>query len=272
MRNQSATEMLSATTPELDFDPVVNMGRQVLYRFAALSFLDPLAGAWEKLTALRNDPLVIEAAALMRGLQAAKPAELARGERPIEMLDPAVVLACLPDSRQALNIQYENTFGLLVSSNCPPYEMEYVNSKFTFQRSNTLADVSGFYRAFGLSVAETPPERHDHIVLELEFMACLLGLERGAAAADGGSAAQRRQICRDGQSRFFETHLAWWLPTFGELVARQNPNGFYAAAARFLGAFVATERALLGLPPASGRVAPTAEERPEFCEACELAT
>ena len=32
--------------------------RQVLYRFAAIAFLDPNKGAWRLLTALRNEPLV----------------------------------------------------------------------------------------------------------------------------------------------------------------------------------------------------------------------
>jgi TorA maturation chaperone TorD len=272
MRKPSASVMISGTPPALDVDPAVNMGRQALYRFTALSFLDPRSGSWEKLTALRTDRLLIEAAALIRGLQGARPAELARGERPFEMLDPSVVLDRLPDSPQALNAQYESTFGLLVSSNCPPYEMEYVNSKFTFQRSNTLADINGFYHAFGLTVPEGRPERPDHIVLELEFMACLLTLEREAAADGAAGAARRRQICRDAQCRFFETHLAWWLPTFAELVARQNVNGFYAAAGSFLAAFIAAEGALLGLPPVTGRVEPTTEERPELCEGCALAT
>jgi TorA maturation chaperone TorD len=260
----------AATSPSTVIDPIVNMARQAIYRFSALSFLDPRSGSWDRLNTLRDDPCLVEAAELIRSLPEARPAQLSRGELLLEMLDPSLVLDRLPDSPLVLNAQYENTFGLLVSSNCPPYEMEYVNSKFTFQRSNTLADISGFYSAFGLTVAETHPERHDHVVLELEFMACLIGLEREAAGADSEAVSRRQQVCRDAQLCFVEGHLAWWLPTFGALVMRQNVDGFYAAAAAFLMAFIPAERAMLGLPSVSRDVAPTAEERPEFCEGCQV--
>jgi TorA maturation chaperone TorD len=186
------------------------------------------------------------------------------------MLDPRRVLDRLPDSDRALNTQYENTFGLLVSSNCPPYETEYINSKFAFQRSNTLADISGFYQAFGLTTSDIRPERPDHVVLELEFMACLLGLERQAYDQDSERQKTRRQVCRDAQTRFLHEHLGWWTPAFAKLLRVADPKGFYAAAGDFLAALIPTERAFLKVPPASQPVGPTTVERPEHCEGCEL--
>jgi TorA maturation chaperone TorD len=176
----------------------------------------------------------------------------------------------LPASAETLNTEYETTFGLLVSSNCPPYEMEYVNSKFTFQRSNTLADVSGFYRAFGVAGSDMHPERPDHIVLELEFMATLLGLERLAADSSSPISRDRQQLCCMAQSRFIEEHLGWWAPAFCMLLGKQNGSGFYAAAGAFVAAFIAAEKVLQGLPPTSPGVAPSTEERPECCDGCQL--
>ena len=253
------------------FDPALNMARQSLYRFAALSLLDPQAGSWEQLNRLRDDPLLSAAAAFIRTLPAAQLQELGVGERPLEELDAQLVLDRLPDSKQAFNAQYENTFGLLVSSACPPYETEYVDSKFAFQRSNSLADVSGFYRAFGLAISDRRPERPDHVVLELEFMAHLLGLERHAAVENPDRRREHQQVCRDAQARFLGEHLAWWTPVFARLLGGANPNGFYAAAGIFLAALIPAERGLLRLPPASHRVGPSAVERPELCEGCELA-
>ena len=253
-----------------DFDPAINMARQALYRFAALSFLDPQAEAWQRLTALHDDQLLLEAAALIRSLPQARPVKLERGEHPIEMLDPRLVLDRLPDSQPALNAQYEGTFGLLVSSNCPPYETEYINSKFAFQRSNTLADVSGFYHAFGLTTADGHPERPDHIALELEFMASLLGLERQAADDGLTRRIDRQQVCRDAQSRFLQEHLGWWVLAFAKLLAKSDPQGYYSAAGIFLAALMPAERALLGMPPPLQPAAPSTIESPELCEGCQL--
>lgn len=271
MRLAVAADLTSTTNPSADVDPVVNMARQAMYRFAALSFLDPQAGAWDRLDALFDDRLLLEAAALIRSLPQAEPNELGRGEHAIEMLDPRIVLGRLPNSACALNAQYESTFGLLVSSNCPPYESEYINSKFAFQRSNTLADISGFYHAFGLTTADGHPERPDHVVLELEFMACLLGLERQAADQDPARRTDRQQVCRAAQSRFLQEHLGWWTPAFAKLLEVGDPQGFYATAGVFLAALIPAERALLGLPPSSQPAAPSTVERPELCEGCELA-
>ena len=47
--------LLASTTA---LDPALSMARQALYRFAALSLLDPKCGSWEQLDALRDDPVV----------------------------------------------------------------------------------------------------------------------------------------------------------------------------------------------------------------------
>ncbi len=263
--NTAATEGSTADTAML-------MARQSLYRFAALTLLDPQAGAWERLDALRTDPIPAQAAALIRDVPQAVPEELGLGERPLCDLDADRVLAKLPDSRQCLNDQYESRFGLLVSNACPPYETEYINSKFSFQRSNALADVSGFYRAFGLSISEERHERPDHIVLELEFMAMLIGLQRQATIGSPVTGDERAQVCREAQARFLREHLAWWVPAFSRLLLRENPYGFYAAVSEFLAALIPAERALLGVESASQPVVPDSQDQdpPEACEGCQL--
>jgi TorA maturation chaperone TorD len=159
-----------------------------------------------------------------------------------------------------------------VSSNCPPYETEYIDSKFTFQRSQGLADIAGFYRAFGLEPTAVHPERQDHLVLELEFTALLLGLEQAAAESDHPDRIARRAVCADAYRKFLDDHLIWWVPTFAHLLSKQDPGGFYDAASTFLAALMTAERSLAGLPVSSGRVTPSTVERPEECEGCVLNT
>lgn len=262
---------MTETNCETTCDAVALMARQSLYRFAALSLLDPKAGSWEQLKARCEDALLCEAAGIVCDLPAAKPKNLGLGERPLSELDPSRVLARLPDSCQEFNQQYENTFGLLVSNACPPYETEYIDSKYAFQRSNSLADISGFYNAFGLTTSTAHPERPDHIVQELEFMAFLLGFERQAADCDVKVRQLRLDVCRDAQTQFLREHLSWWAPALAKLLSRENAGGFYDAAGVFLAALIPAERALLGVEPTEQHAEPSPLERPETCEGCELA-
>ncbi len=194
----------------------------------------------------------------------------APGERPLCELAVSPIFASLPTSGDEFNRLYEETFGLLVSNACPPYETDYIDGKLTFQRSNMLADVSGFYRAFGVSPSQQHPERPDHIVLELEFMAFLIGLTRQAEAAGPGRQPGRVETCLDAQARFLREHLTWWTPAFARLLGHEGQGGFYEAVAHFLAAFITAERTLFEIAPHSVRAVPSGLERPEACEGCLL--
>ena len=263
--------MICNTTNPTSFDPALNMARQSLYRLCAVSLLDPRAGAWEQLSHI-DSRTPLEAAAFLRQFPHTVADSLGLGERPLAELNPEPLFARLPGSAEELNDVYERTFGLLVSNACPPYESEYIDSKYTFQRSNTLADVSGFYRAFGLTTSDWHPERQDHVVLELEFMAFLLAHERRAAELSDPRHQEYAEICRRAQARFLREHLAWWTPVFAKLLGRENPGGFYDTVGRLLAALIPAERALLGVevPTAAMPPVPSMVERPEACEGCEL--
>jgi len=251
------------------FDPALNRARHALYRFLSIGFLDPRAEMWQELA----DPVLLDsvraAAELIREESLAEAAELGSGERPLNQLDPAEVLAQVPSTENELNAEFERTFGLLVSGNCPPYATEYIDGKFTFQRSHHLADIAGFYRAFGLEVSATWPDRQDHLTLQLEFMSVLIGLEQ-AANVESTEGLERMEVCRAAQRQFFGDHLAWWVPTFAKLLCNANPGGFYAELGLFLTAFIPAERSLLGISPVHGRFKPSLSHSPEDCEGCGL--
>lgn len=244
--------------------------RQVMYRFLSIGLADPRVGAAGELWAAESRQLVCQAAAIFRDQFDAPPQTLARGELPRSELDPGLVFAALPATPETLNAVYESTFGLLVSSACPPYETEFIHSKLDFQRAQALSDIAGFYSAFGFDVSRDHPERPDHLAVELEFMASLLGLERFALQESSIDASERVDICHRAQRTFLQEHLAWWVPTFAKLLTQQAVGTFYAATARVLAAWIAIERDHLDVPVIESVARPMSIERPEECQGCLL--
>lgn len=260
-----------ATTVPL-FDLALNQSRAVLYRLLASALADPRTGSWSRLVEPSTRTLSAHAAEFLRTQRQAVASPLARGEQPLELLDVEPLFLAIPESAEALNARYESAFGLLVSGGCPPYESEYVDGKLSFQRAQLLADVAGFYQAFGLEPSHKHPERHDHLVLELEFMATLLDLEHRAAAQSEPDSDERIAVCREAQRTFLTEHLAWWVPAFAALLRHQAPQGFYATVADLLGAFVAAERGQLSVDAPHCAPQPSRVERPEECEGCALSS
>jgi TorA maturation chaperone TorD len=252
-------------------DPALLLARRACYRFAALALADPRTGSWNALSDPETQALVTQAAEVIRNEDAAVARPLGLGELPLAQLDPALVISRLPRTAGALNELYEATFGLLGGSKCPPYETEYVPSKFAFQRSNMLADVAGFYHAFGLQTSTSHPDRPDHAALECEFLAQLLELQWRAGQSDSPNAASQEEVSRLAIERFLKEHVVWWLPAFARLLVRQDPGGFYEAVANFLAALVTAERALAGIEPAHQRPEPSPIETLDECSGCELA-
>jgi TorA maturation chaperone TorD len=243
------------------FSAALNSARRAIYRFAAMAYSDPKAETWPCLVDTNSQACLHAACELLRTEPAAVVSTLGLGESPLEQLDPAMVVARIPASAAELNHAYERTFGLLVTGACTPYETEYIDSKLSFQRAQQMADVGGFYHAFGV---EPDAERPDHIALELEFMATLIDLESRAQTED------QLAVCRKAQADFVADHLAWWVPSFARLLGRENPDDFYASVGRLVCAFLPAERGLLGVAPHLLPTQPTTLERPEECEGCLL--
>lgn len=258
-------------TVNTSVDPALLLARRACYRLVAVALADPQTGAWSELTDQTTQAFVAEAAEILRDEDAAVARPLALGERPLADLDPAKLFARLPKSAAELNDLYEANFGLLGGSKCPPYEIEYVPSKFTFQRSNMLADIAGFYKAFGLETSSSNPDRPDHIALECEFLAQVLYLQCQALQAQTPDAASKAELCQQAVYRFLNEHFAWWTPAFARILAHQDPDGFYEAVVHFLAALVAAERALAGIEPPQHTAEPSPIENADQCSGCELA-
>jgi DMSO reductase family type II enzyme chaperone len=146
---------------------------------------------------------------------------------------------------EALQAEHRRVFGPIISNECPPYETQY-GSIHIFQQSQDLADIAGFYRAFGLDVSDRSRERVDYIGLELEFMSFLAYKQAYALTYHG---ADKADICMDAQRKFLQDHLGRWAPLFAMLLQRKAESGFYHALAALTAAFLAFEAARLGVEP-----------------------
>lgn len=147
---------------------------------------------------------------------------------------------------------------------CSPYETAYVRQPFA--RSRQLADIAGFYEAFGLRPAEGSRARPpDFIATELEFMSLLLRKEAYASLSGWDD---RRAVAADAARGFLEDHLGRWYEAFGdEIDACSDPRSFYVQVADLLRAFVAAEVAASGARPArlGPRGAVGADDGPLSC-------
>lgn len=253
--------------------------RVLCYRVLAAASGDPRSAAFRRLRDAGAWPAAEAAFALLAGDPAARPAVLAPGELPHDRLDPAPLRSALAASGEEIEGVFDRVFGLVCPRDCPPYETEFCPQTFSVYRSQQLADVAGFYRAFGVEPSRVRPERHDHLSLELEFMAFLVARELHARDFPGPGAEEHAAVCRDAQRRFVADHVAWWMPAFALALRRRadgiaDESGLAAAPGSYLGAlgvllaaFVAAERAILDLPPPTELVAPGADD-PGPCDGC----
>lgn len=136
---------------------------------------------------------------------------------------------------EGLEQQYQDLFGGQVPA-CPPYETEYTASHIWMQ-TQQMADVAGFYRAFGVDTQETG-DRADSLTAELEFMYMLCVKE--AVAEDAGN-PDGVAVCREAQGKFLREHLAVWLPRFVVRLEKAGAEGYYPALARLTERFISAD-------------------------------
>jgi TorA maturation chaperone TorD len=241
--------------------------REIVYRFLAACLSDPRHETSQMVEDHGNQELLVEACDWIRKQVTGKKLSYGLGELTPDRLDPRRLLTCLRRPVADRLAEYDRVFGLLVPRECPPYETEYEKSSEPFYRAQQLADIAGFYRAFGLDTSSSRPERPDHISLELEFMAFLLMKKRlltGAVCEISGFL----RICDDARLSFFRDHLAGWAASFATGLRRKSEDGFYAEVARLLAAFVPIERMTLNVAPPRLSLEPSLIERPEEQDGC----
>ncbi len=259
---------------------LLDRARLAVYQFLSLAVLHPQSESWSCLLETDFQEISQAAVEVMREDPSSTPDAQAPGESTSEALDLAPLLSFIQDPKEQLIDEYDSVFGLLISRECPPYETEYCPQTFSVYRSQQMADIAGYYSAFGLEPSREHPKRADHIVLELEFMAWLIA-KRLYALENGEE--ENAGLCQEAQVNFFRDHFAWWTTAFAMALRRKangigddqdltsSPKSYLDAVGAFLAAFVPAERGILGISPPTELVAPSSdvEEDSEGCTTCQ---
>ena len=204
------------------------LARAAIYRALALAFSYPTAEGCDAL------------AGALGVARMAAPLLDTRTAHAVDQLSERLDRALAEGDRKAVERAYQHVFTLSYSEDCPPYETSF-SSSHIFQQTQQQADISGFYRAFGVDARE---ERSDHLVTELEFC-YLLALKE--AHARGRAESDHARVCRDAQRKFLGEHVARWAPLIGQRIAVTGADSPFGAGGRLLVAFIAFEERFLRL-------------------------
>lgn len=226
--------MSAAETTTLDSRVSRILGRAARYKFLATAFASPEPSALAWLTPGHWPDVGQDPEALCDALSRFK-------------------VACAEADLSALQDEYLVLFARQVR--CSPYESSYGDGRRLGGKPAELADISGFYAAFGMEPSRSHPELPDHIAAELEFMSVLC-LKEAYALFHG--LVEQEEVTREAQRSFLAAHLGRWVGAFAEGVEAAAGNAFFPAAAVLLREFVSGECGALGATPspAGGTTAP----------------
>jgi len=133
--------------------------------------------------------------------------------------------------------EFVDIFGHTLSKQITPYALEHLKNSDVFFRTQKLADLNGFYKAFGMEVESI--ERADHISTQSEFLSFLLFKE---LIADQNNLFEEKEICNKALTDFQKEHFLDWVEMFSENMINYVEDEFYMLAGKFLHNFIKGEK------------------------------
>ncbi len=133
---------------------------------------------------------------------------------------------CFQENRQKIEeVRYDYMSIFDTGRKVSSYETEYMMEKVS-RKPFELADLAGFYKAFGFKIAQDikNKESFDHISIELEFMAILTWK---AAYAREKDQKEKEKIVLDARKAFFTDHLAKWGFFYCEQISRLTGYDYF---------------------------------------------
>ena len=225
-----------STSSEAGPDFLLSLDRARVYRALAQLFRVPDAESVGEARD-RNLPELCEALdRLAECSRHADDCELAEGS---DLVREARTLCELFDHAEVEQLRrgHETAFDESSSIRCAPTEMDQLGGppQLELTRTFEMADVGGFYKAFGVELGEGD-ERVDHIAAELEFMN-LLAVKEFVALEEEGE-GEHAEVCRNAARAFLRDHLARWAPRLGTLLAEAEGHPIYCSSGKLLADFI----------------------------------
>jgi TorA maturation chaperone TorD len=219
-------------------DPAVETAlcRSVLYDTLALALRRPGEVSLERLSSFETrEPL----------RDAADEVERAAGYLPLQNALEALLGCAARADVDDLRREHGRLFGHTTRGKLSPYETEYGGDGL-FRQADELADIGGFYHAFGLAMEALRRERADHIAAECEFLS-FLGFKE-AYEVLGGNGDSSREV-REAEKLFLREHLGRFARAFCLALSRESMHPFYAAVGEFGRQFIDGECRHFGFDP-----------------------
>ncbi len=193
-----------------------------LCRFLSLSFSYPTEGSLNQLMGALPD--------LERSLSALSI------NFPVDELRGAIETGM----KHLTDLQGEFTSLFETSVRAPARETSYELEK-AGRRSVEMADILGFYRAFGVELKA--PVEPDSLVAELEFLSLLYQKEE-FLSREGDT--EGTKVVREARDKFLREHVGRWYDIFSEKVKEEAEGSFYPKMADLLKTFLDRETEKFG--------------------------
>ena len=204
--------------------------RSVLYGAVSALFSDPDCEKFSMLMTSKIQGCVLDACFQLEEQDNKKKSNLSSSfQKLMAKLDKSKI-------KNIMN-EFVDVFGHTLSKQIAPYALEHLKNSDIFFRTQKLADLNGFYKAFGVEVESI--ERADHISTQTEFLSLLLLKE---LMASQNELCDEKEVCETAFTNFQNDHFLDWVVMYAENLATHIDGEFYPSAGRFLWEFLKKEK------------------------------
>ncbi len=204
--------------------------RSTLYGAVSALFSDPESEKFGMLFTSKIQGCILDACFQLEELENYKVTTLSESlQNLISKLDEK--------NKENIRSEFVDIFGHTLSKQIAPYALEHLKNSDVFFRTQKLADLNGFYKAFGMEVESI--ERADHISTQSEFISFLL-LKEILALKD--ELIEEKEVCEKAFFDFSQDHFLDWVKMFAENLVDKVDGEFYSLAGKFLLTFIENEK------------------------------